>query len=233
MYLKAMAESEKLVGIHAHNNQQCAFANTIEALSIGASMVDGTVMGMGRGAGNATTALSKMLNQKMDMSVPKVELVPFNEISDIMGDEDQTVVGIMLGFEGDVYGMMMFLFDTKSAHHLVNTLMMQDTESGIEADTQFNDMEMSALNEIGNIVSGSYLTAISKLTNLKMVSTVPEMTIDMIGALLSVPASEFGKYGDKLLLIQSQFGELDFVNGYFLMIPELESYDKLLESLGV
>ena len=185
------------------------------------------------GAGNATTALSKMLNQKMDMSVPKVELVPFNEISDIMGDEDQTVVGIMLGFEGDVYGMMMFLFDTKSAHHLVNTLMMKDTESGIEADTQFNDMEMSALNEIGNIVSGSYLTAISKLTNLKMVSTVPEMTIDMIGALLSVPASEFGKYGDKLLLIQSQFGELDFVNGYFLMIPELESYDKLLESLGV
>ena len=67
------------------------------------------------GAGNATTALSQMLNQKMDMSVPKVELVPFNEISDIMGDEDQTVVGIMLGFEGDVYGMMMFLFDTKSA----------------------------------------------------------------------------------------------------------------------
>ncbi len=185
------------------------------------------------GAGNATTALSQMLNQKMDMSVPKVALVPFNEISDVMGSEDQTVVGIMLGFEGDVEGMMMFLFDTKSAHHLVNTLMMRDKEEGVEEGPDFSDMDMSALNEIGNIVSGSYLTAISKLTNLKMISTVPEMTIDMIGALLSVPASEFGKYGDKLLLIQSQFGELDFVNGYFLMIPELNSYDKLLESLGV
>ena len=185
------------------------------------------------GAGNATTALSQMLNQKMDMSVPKVALVPFNEISDVMGSEDQTVVGIMLGFEGDVEGMMMFLFDTKSAHHLVNTLMMIDKEDGVEEGAEFSDMDMSALNEIGNIVSGSYLTAISKLTNLKMISTVPEMTIDMIGALLSVPASEFGKYGDKLLLIQSQFGELDFVNGYFLMIPELNSYDKLLESLGV
>ena len=181
------------------------------------------------GAGNATTALSQMLNQKMDMSVPKVALVPFNEISDVMGSEDQTVVGIMLGFEGDVEGMMMFLFDTKSAHHLVNTLMMRDKEDGVEEGAEFSDMDMSALNEIGNIVSGSYLTAISKLTNLKMISTVPEM----IGALLSVPASEFGKYGDKLLLIQSQFGELDFVNGYFLMIPELNSYDKLLESLGV
>lgn len=185
------------------------------------------------GAGNATTALSQMLNQKMDMSVPKVALVPFNEISDVMGSEDQTVVCIMLGFEGDVEGMMMFLFDTKSAHHLVNTLMMRDKEDGVEEGAEFSDMDMSALNEIGNIVSGSYLTAISKLTNLKMISTVPEMTIDMIGALLSVPASEFGKYGDKLLLIQSQFGELDFVNGYFLMIPELNSYDKLLESLGV
>ena len=185
------------------------------------------------GAGNATTALSQMLNQKMDMSVPKVARVPFNEISDVMGSEDQTVVGIMLGFEGDVEGMMMFLFDTKSAHHLVNTLMMRDKEDGVEEGAEFSDMDMSALNEIGNIVSGSYLTAISKLTNLKMISTVPEMTIDMIGALLSVPASEFGKYGDKLLLIQSQFGELDFVNGYFLMIPELNSYDKLLESLGV
>lgn len=185
------------------------------------------------GAGNATTALSQMLNQKMDMSVPKVALVPFNEISDVMGSEDQTVVGIMLGFEGDVEGMMMFLFDTKSAHHLVNILMMRDKEDGVEEGAEFSDMDMSALNEIGNIVSGSYLTAISKLTNLKMISTVPEMTIDMIGALLSVPASEFGKYGDKLLLIQSQFGELDFVNGYFLMIPELNSYDKLLESLGV
>ena len=182
------------------------------------------------GAGNATTALSQMLNQKMDMSVPKVALVPFNEISDVMGAEDQTVVGIMLGFEGDVEGMMMFLFDTRSAHHLVNTLMMRDKEDGVEEGADFTDMDMSALNEIGNIVSGSYLTAISKLTNLKMISTVPEMTIDMIGALLSVPASEFGKYGDKLLLIQSQFGELDFVNGYFLMIPELNSYDKLLES---
>ena len=185
------------------------------------------------GAGNATTALSQMLNQKMDMSVPKVALVPFNEISDVMGSEDQTVVGIMLGFEGDVEGIMMFLFDTKSAHHWVNTLMMRDKEDGVEEAAEFSDMDMSALNEIGNIVSGSYLTAISKLTNLKMISTVPEMTIDMIGALLSVPASEFGKYGDKLLLIQSQFGELDFVNGYFLMIPELNSYDKLLESLGV
>ncbi|MGN0328269.1 MAG: chemotaxis protein CheC [Lachnospira sp.] len=185
------------------------------------------------GAGNATTALSKMLSIRMDMSVPNVALIPFNEISSLIGSEDQIVVGILLGIEGDIDGMMMFIFDVKSARHLVNTIMMRDKDAGIDAGENFNEMEMSALNEIGNIVSGSYLTAISSLTSLKMVSTVPSMTIDMVGALLSVPASEFGKYGDKLLLIQSQFGEMDFVTGYFLLIPELDSYDKILASLGM
>lgn len=186
------------------------------------------------GAGNATTALSKMLSIKMDMSVPQVALLPFKEIESVIGSEDQTVVGILLGIEGDIDGMMMFLFDMKSAHHLVNTLMMRDIS--IDEDLgpdSFSEMEMSALNEIGNIVSGSYLTAISTLTSMKMVATVPDMKVDMVGALLSVPATEFGKYGDKLLMIQSEFGEMDFVTGYFLLIPELESYDKILTSLGM
>ena len=184
------------------------------------------------GAGNATTALSTMLNIKVDMSVPNVALLPFSEISSVVGSEEDTVVGILIELEGEVNGMMMFIFDMKSAHHLVNSLMFQN-DAEVDEDADFTEMEMSALNEIGNIASGSYLTAISTLTNMNIIATVPQMTIDMIGALLSVPASEFGKYGDKLLLIQTQFGELDFVKGYFLLIPELESYDKILRSLGV
>lgn len=186
------------------------------------------------GAGNATTALAKMLNIKVDMSVPQVALLPFNEISSLVGSEEQIVVGILLGIEGDISGMMMFLFDMRSAHHLVNMLMMRDLETDVDKEADaFEEMEMSALNEIGNIVSGSYLSALAGLTNMTMVSTVPSLTVDMVGALLSVPAAEFGKYGDKLLLIQSQFGEDDFVTGYFLLIPELDSYDKILTSLGM
>lgn len=51
-YLNVAAKYNKKIGIHAHNNQQLAFANTIEALSRGASFLDATVNGMGRGAGN-------------------------------------------------------------------------------------------------------------------------------------------------------------------------------------
>lgn len=185
------------------------------------------------GAGNATTALATMLNIKVDMSVPNVALLPFDNISSFIGSEEQTVVGILLEIQGDIDGMMMFLFDMKSAHHLVNSLMMRDVHQDENGMAEFSEMEMSALNEIGNIVSGSYLSALSGLTGMKMVSSVPALSIDMLGALLSVPAIEFGKYGDKLLMIQSEFGEDDFVTGYFLLIPELESYDKILTSLGM
>ena len=185
------------------------------------------------GAGNATTALATMLNIKVDMSVPNVALLPFDNISSFIGSEEQTVVGILLEIQGDIDGMMMFLFDMKSAHHLVNSLMMRDVHQDENGMADFSEMEMSVLNEIGNIVSGSYLSALSGLTGMKMVSSVPALSIDMLGALLSVPAIEFGKYGDKLLMIQSEFGEDDFVTGYFLLIPELESYDKILTSLGM
>lgn len=185
------------------------------------------------GAGNATTALATMLNIKVDMSVPNVALLPFDNISSFIGSEEQTVAGILLEIQGDIDGMMMFLFDMKSAHHLVNSLMMRDVHQDENGMADFSEMEMSALNEIGNIVSGSYLSALSGLTGMKMVSSVPALSIDMLGALLSVPAIEFGKYGDKLLMIQSEFGEDDFVTGYFLLIPELESYDKILTSLGM
>jgi chemotaxis protein CheC len=186
------------------------------------------------GAGNATTALATMLNIKVDMSVPNVALIPFKDIAAVVGSEEDTVIGILIELEGDVNGMMMFIFDMKSAHHLVNSLMMRDVATDEDAgmDT-LTEMDMSALNEIGNIVSGSYLNALAGLTGLKMVCSVPSLTVDMVGALLSVPATEFGKYGDKLLLIQSEFGEDDFVTGYFLLIPELDSYDKILTTLGM
>ena len=181
------------------------------------------------GAGNATTALAQLINSKIDMSVPQVSLVPFNRIADTIGSEETVLVGILLGLEGDISGMMMFLLQEKSAHNLVNILVGNPPDK----EEAFNEMEFSALNEIGNIIAGSYLSALAGLTNLTIVASVPSMTIDMAGALLSVPAIEYGKIGDKVLLIQTQFGEDDLVNGYFVMVPELESYDKILSSLGL
>ena len=94
-------------------------------------------------------------------------------------------------------------------------------------------MEISALKEIGNIITGAYLNSLSQLTNLKMLPSVPDLSIDMLNAILSVPAIEFGIMGDKILLIQTQFTDEVDLNGYFILLPDLDSYGKILKALGL
>ena len=73
------------------------------------------------GAGNATTALAKMMNMKIDMNVPRVDLVPFTNLPDIFGSPEEVLAGILVQLDGDIKGMMMFLVKEKSAHNLVNS----------------------------------------------------------------------------------------------------------------
>ena len=182
------------------------------------------------GAGNATTALSRMINKKVDMGVPKAEMIEIGKITQILGGEEKIVVGILVGLEGDVEGMMMFVQAQESAHHLVNLLMGRD----LEDFSAFTEMDLSALQEIGNIITGAYLSSLSSLTRLKIMPTVPHMAVDMAGAILSVPAIEFGKVGDFALLIQTGFGGTgEEVFGYFILIPEADSYEKIFKSLGL
>lgn len=183
------------------------------------------------GAGNATTALAKMINAKIDMKVPKVELLGFSEIAKVMGSEESVMVGIMLLLEGDINGMMMFLLEESSARNLVKKLMGTDEE--LPKSKEFSNIQLSCLNEIGNIITGAYLSALSDLTRLKIISSVPNLQVDMAGAILSIPAIEFGKIGDKVLLIETRFDDETAIDGYFVLIPELESYDVILNSLGV
>ena len=179
------------------------------------------------GAGNATTALSQMLGSKVDMKVPQVKLLEFKDVGTTMGGEDQIVAGIYLVVEGDITGSIMFM-QKKSAKVMVSKLMGGMPSEGDD----FSEMEQSALKEIGNIITGAYLNSLSTLTGLKIFPSVPDLCIDMAGALLSVPAIEFGTIGDKLLLIQTDFTDDVELSGYFVLVPDEESYGKIMKSLG-
>ena len=98
---------------------------------------------------------------------------------------------------------------------------------------EFDEMDLSALKEIGNIIAGSYLSALSTMTNLVISPSIPYLAVDMAASVLSVPAIEFGQYGDYALLIQTEFGDEVMINGYFILMPEQQSYDKILKGLGL
>lgn len=181
------------------------------------------------GAGNAMTALSQMLQCKVDMKVPQVKLLDFSEVGEMMGGEELIMVGVFLGVEGDITGSMMFMVEEQTARHLIQKITMGMLPSGSE----FEEMGLSAMKEVGNIITGAYLNSLSTLTNLKIFPTPPALTVDMAGAILSVPAIQFGIFGDKILLIQSQFHDEIQLDGYFILIPDMESYAKILTSLGL
>lgn len=180
------------------------------------------------GAGNATTALSQMMQCKVDMSVPQVRLMEFKELGKIMGGEEIIMAGIYLGIEGDIAGSIMFLLEKQAARHLVDKLMGMSMEW-----EEFSEMEFSALKEVGNIITAAYLNSLSSLTGLRIQPSVPDLTVDMAGAILSVPAIEFGTLGDKMLLIQTQFFDEMVLDGYFILVPNLDSYGKILSALGL
>lgn len=181
------------------------------------------------GAGNAITALSQMLQCKVDMQVPQVRLLEFSEVGEMIGGEEQIMAGVFLGVKGDITGSMMFMVEEESARHLIAKMTMGMLPPGSE----FEEMGLSAMKELGNIITGAYLNSLSTMTNLSISPTPPALTVDMAGAILSVPAIQFGVYGDKILLIQSQFNDDVQLGGYFIMIPDLESYAKILTALGL
>lgn len=181
------------------------------------------------GAGNATTAISQMLNLRLNMNVPKVQLLGFSQLATVIGAEDEPVVGIFLEVQEDIKGSMMFVFRVESAQYLVNRLMGRSEDYA----EPFTEMDLSAIKEIGNIIAGAYLSALAKMTNLTIMPSVPYLAIDMAGAILSVPAIQFGMIGDNALLIQTEFGDETMIDGYFILLPELDSYEKILSSLGI
>ena len=182
------------------------------------------------GAGNAATALAKLLNRKIDMDVPRTKILGFQEVSETLGGAELPVVGILLKVSGDLTGNIMFILQQKAACMLVNMLMCRP----LDEMHDFSELEISALKEIGNILAGSYLSALSSLTNLTIVPSVPDLAIDMAGAILSVPAIEFGKVGDTVLYIETEFSEgFEKVVGDFFLVPDYDTYDVLLKALGV
>ncbi len=181
------------------------------------------------GAGNAATSLATMINKKIDMKVPVVKLLDFDEVPELLGGPENVVCGIFFKFEGDINGSIMFVLDQPSAINLVDLLMPRD-------NSEFDEFTTSALKEIGNILAGSYIASLSGLTNLNIKISVPALAIDMAGAILSVPAIHFGQMSDNVLIIQNEFIETleaKSVDGYFFLIPDMDSYEVLLGSLGV
>jgi chemotaxis protein CheC len=181
------------------------------------------------GAGNAATAFSEVLDRKIEIDVPSVEIIPLEDVSTITGSEEDHVAGVLFKVSGDAPGTILFVFPSSTIKYLVEVVM----DKKIEPE-EMGEMEVSLLKELGNILSGSYLKSIGDMTDLNMNQSIPGFSYDMAGAILSSTMISASSTGENVLLIETEFmdGE-NKIEGYFFFIPEVESLSIILNSLGL
>ena len=184
------------------------------------------------GSGNASSSLAIMLNEIVDIGIPKSDMIKFSDITNSYSSEEELVVGTVLQLSGDMEGFIMAIMKTDSALNLLSKL------SGVEITCDRDNYdavceELSSMGEICNILCGTYLTAISDMTSLTIDPSVPYFSVDMVMAIMNLPISLYGPVSDSILCIETDFFTLDKeVEGKYYFIPKVESCEKLLASLG-
>ena len=188
------------------------------------------------GAGHAATSLSSLLNKQIEMIIPSVHIASFDEMMELAGGAEKVVAGIYLRIEGDITGCMFFVLPVEQANRFIKRLI-QDEQFDFQQPS-VSEMGISAMNELGNILSGSYLSALSDFTNLKIYPSVPELSVDMVGAIISFGLIEISQVSDQVIVIDAAIFEqtdhdVERVTGHFLLLPDPPSFNVIFEKLGV
>ena len=181
------------------------------------------------GSGNAATALSTLLQRRIDMSVPKVWAVPFEQVAAIVGQLDTPQATIYVKVEGEAPGKAVFFFPIKSAEIVVQALFGTNEPRDLYTD----EMAQSALKEVGNILVSSFVIALSQFSGIPLQPSVPALAVDMIGASLDAIFLEEGLLDDTVLFIDTQLSGIPQIEGQFIFLPDDGSLKKLLGAMGL
>ncbi len=185
------------------------------------------------GSSTAATSLSNLLGFEVKMNVPGCRLAPFESICDSLGGPSSIVTSVLVKMSGDLEGYIMLFFDMNSAFKLIEKAMNEDVSvDDVEGNIDYLLEKFEPINEIANILISSYIGAISQMTGFKIVPTVPSVVIDMALAVMNVPVMVYGELSDEIMIMDTKFNTPG-IEGQFLIVPTLESFDNLMKALGI
>ena len=159
-----------------------------------------------------------------------MNILGYEEAVERIGTAEDIVAAALVKMEGDIEGLMLFLFDLELANTILGRLLGKTWESFLEMD----EMAKSALVEVGNIIICSYINSFSQLIHVDISLSVPSSTINMLGGILMVPIAEYGYETDKLMYCNADFViEGKKFSDWLLMLPDIQSLNTIMERLGV
>ena len=182
------------------------------------------------GGGNAATALSSLLSAKVNMLVPRVEILEFNEALAKLGDPEEIVAAVMVEMTGEVQGIMLFTAPEEFTDEVVFRMLGKTQISLMELD----EIDTSVLTEIGNIVISSYINALSALTGVSVELSVPQLAVNMLGGIMSLPMAMMGQHSDRIMMVTGEF-DIDgkALTSGMLLLPDVKALNILMKKLGV
>jgi chemotaxis protein CheC len=183
------------------------------------------------GAGHAATALSTLTRHRVGITIPKVFVAPFDEVTDQVAAPGERLVTVGMGLLGDIRGRCLFLLREREAHALSDYLLGRDVGTATELD----EMEASALREAGNILGGAFTAALGDMTGMLYLLSVPDLGVhdmdegrhDVLGV---DPAHQLA------LSVETEF-HVDSLEdkpfGFFLVLTDAAGVDAILAALRV
>lgn len=181
------------------------------------------------GTGNAATALSSLLGTTIKMTVPNVNIMGYNEAVAAVGKPEEIIAGVLVHLTGEIEGIMLYI----QRMEFINLVLRQSHLEQISDYTAMNEIQISAIEEISNIIISSYVNALAKMTDMSINLSVPSIAVNMLGAIVTVPMAELGYQTDKAMIIDGTFiCEGAEVSSKLLMMPDMRSLNHLLEKLG-
>ena len=181
------------------------------------------------GAGHAARALSKLIGQRIDVSIPIAATAPLTQLPETFGGREELVVGVYLPTTGDLEGSVLLVFPQRSALALADLLMKRE----VGTTTRLDEMDKSALMEVGNILSGNCLTALSKFLGMKLVEHIPDLACDMVGAVVDSIIVKFGQKAEQALVIVVEMTTKEKVKimAYFFLLFGLGEAATILKAI--
>jgi chemotaxis protein CheC len=179
------------------------------------------------GAGHAVTALHQMTQKVITLEVPRVSLLPFSRVVDSLGGPEEEVMGLFFRIFGGTRGNMLVVMPRPSVERLLALVC-----NGQGVKKPLGDMEISALKEIGNILTSAYLSAVGTILKIPLIPSIPSFSMDMAQAVMDLLLIELAEVTHKALVIETDFQTRDgYFKGHFFLLPDPQSIGALIRAI--
>lgn len=182
------------------------------------------------GAGHAATALSQLVDARVDLSIPNLQLLPVSDVPSVFGGAEALVAAAYHRLLGDLEGSILFVCPRQSALALFDLLRSRE----VGTTKAFGVEQEMLIGHVASILTSAYLAAIARMTDLNVLPAPASFAMDMAGGVLEIIAVQAGMKADVALLILTRFFNQDTtVDAYLFFMPDPDSLDVVLSRLGI